>query len=254
MRLRKKCIPGNMALEAFDILKKIKNKTNNRGMASGKIYMSNKEVVTKEGRVSKSHGVAKGGEVISAVIGYYDRYPRIPYCRQTAFNANEPEKFERVLPFIKAVDEAFRTIDPERYAVQYAMVEKTSKDFVIPGTAYTTITVNQNFQTAVHTDQGDLKEGLSNILVLRAGQFQGGNLVFPHYRIAVKLDTCDLMLFDSHHMHGNTPIFGKVGGYTRVSLVLYYRERMIDCGTAAQELERAKNRKKGEALYGKVEG
>lgn len=252
LRLRKKCLPADLAAQAFPVLEKIKQKTNNRGYASGKIYMTNEKVVTKSGRVSNSHGVAKGGEVMSGVIGYYDRYPRIPYCRQTAFNANEPKKFEKVLPFIKAVDLAYKTLDPERYAKQHAWVEKTSKDFVIEGTSYTTITVNQNFQTAVHTDQGDLKEGLSNILVLRAGEFQGANLVFPHYRKAVKLDTCDLMLFDSHHMHGNTPLFGKVGQYIRISLVLYYRERMIDCGTAAQELERAKRRQKGDQLYGRI--
>lgn len=252
LRLRKKCIPADLASAAFPILEKIKQKTNNRGYASGKIYMTNEKVVTKSGRVSNSHGVAKGGEVMSSVIGFYDRYPRIPYCRQTAFNANEPEKFAKVLPFLQAVDTCYKTIDPERYEKQMEWIRKTSPDFVINGTSYTTITVNQNFQTAVHTDQGDLKAGLSNILVLRAGEFQGAHLVFPHYRVAVKLDTCDLMLFDSHHMHGNTPLFGKVGGYKRVSLVLYYRERMIDCGTAAQELERAKRREKGDKLYGSI--
>ncbi len=60
------------------------------------------------------------------------------------------------------------------------------------------------------------------------------------------------MLFDSHHMHGNTALYGKVGNYTRISLVLYYRQNMIDCGTAAQELERAKNRKLGDKLYGSI--
>jgi predicted 2-oxoglutarate/Fe(II)-dependent dioxygenase YbiX len=124
---------------------------------------------------------------------------------------------------------------------------------LIADTSFTTITVNQNFQTAVHTDQGDLKAGLSNILVLRAGDVQGGILVFPHYRAAVRLDTCDLLLFDSHHMHGNTPIFGKVGQFTRVSLVLYYRERMIDCGSAAEEMERAKRRQKGDRLHGPLD-
>jgi hypothetical protein len=254
LRLRKKCLPGNLAAEAFEVLKKIKTKTNNRGYASGKLYMSNQPRMKKDGTVSKTHSVAKGGEVISSVIGYFDRYPRIPYCRQTAFNANEPGEWQRVLPFIQATDMAYKAIDEERYERQMEVVRRTSPDFTIPGTSYTTVTVNQNFQTAVHTDQGDLKDGLSNILVLRAGEFQGGNLVFPHYRCAVRLDTCDLLLFDSHHMHGNTPIFGKVGGYTRVSCVLYYRERMQDCGTAAEELERAKSRKKGEALHGKIVG
>lgn len=252
LRFRKKCLPANLAREAFPILEKIKQKTNNRGYASGKLYMNAPPTKKLDGTLSKTHRVAKGGEVVSSVIGYFDRYPRIPYCRQTAFTANEPENFEKVLPFIRAVNAAYEEIDPERYEKQKVWAEKTSKDFIISGTTFTTITVNQNFQTAVHTDQGDLKEGLSNILVLRAGEFQGGNLVFPHYRAAVKLDTCDLLLFDSHHMHGNTPIFGKLGSYRRVSLVLYFREKMIDCGTAQQELERAKRREKGDALHGRI--
>lgn len=246
-QFRKKIIPANLASQAFDVLKEIKTVTRNRGVAAGNIY---KKVpwVRKDGSLSNTIQVPKGGEAISNIIGYFDRYARTPYCRQTAFNANQPEGWAKVLPFLQATDLCYKIINPERYAKQMETVDKTSKDFVIPGTSYTTITVNQNFQTAVHTDKGDLKDGLSNILVLRAGEFQGGNLVFPHYRAAVRLDTCDLLLFDSHHLHGNTPIFGKIGAYTRVSLVLYYREHMTECGTAEEELERAKNRTKGEAL------
>lgn len=239
-------------MRAFPTLASIKNLSKNRGTAAGKLY-KNVPYLKRDGTYSKTTMVPKGAEVMSSVIGFYDRYVRTPYCRQTAFNATEAQAFEKVLPFIQAVDVAYRTIDPERYAKQFAWVERTSKDFVIRDTSFTTVTVNQNFQTAVHTDQGDLKEGLSAILVLRSGEFKGANLVFPHYRVAVKLDTCDLMLFDSHHMHGNTPLFGKLGQYTRVSLVLYYREKMIECGTAVQELERAKNRKPGDPVHGVIE-
>lgn len=252
LKLRKKCIPAHETQAAFDVLRNIKAKTNNRGLATGRIYMNNKPVVKKDGSISNSHGVVKGGEVMSAVIGYYDRYPRIPYCRQTAFNAQHAEKFEKVLPFIASCDRVYQREAPDRYALQREISDKTSQDFVIKGTSFTTVTVNNNFQTAVHTDQGDLKAGLSCITVLRGGEFKGGTLVFPHYRAAVRLDSCDLLLFDSHHMHGNTPIYGKVGGYERVSCVLYFRERMQDCGTAAQELARAKNRKLGDRLYGKI--
>lgn len=253
LRLRKKCLPADLAGRAFPVLAKIKTLSMNRGTAAGKLYQK-VPYIKKDGTVSRTIQVPKGSGVLSSVIGFYDRYTRTPYCRQTAFNANEPDKFAEILPFIQAVDVAYRTIDSGRYAKQFAWVERTSKDFVIPGTSFTTVTVNQNFQTAVHTDEGDLKEGLSCILVLRAGEFKGANLVFPHYRVAVRLDTCDLMLFDSHHMHGNTPLFGKLGAYTRVSLVLYYREGMIDCGTAEQELERVKNRKPGDPVKGVING
>lgn len=251
LRFRKKCIPSPQAVAAFNVLRKIKGKTNNRGMASGKLYMTGEPKVKADGTLSNTNSVAKGGEAMSSIIGYFDRYPRIPYCRQTAFNGKEPEQFAKVLPFIQACDKAYSVFDGERYQLQKNWADKTSKDFIIQDTVFTTITVNQNFQTAVHTDKGDLKDGLSCITVLRGGEYQGGNLVFPHYRVAARLDSCDLLMFDSHHMHGNTPIFGKVGGFERVSLVLYYRERIIDCGTAEQELARAKTRKKGMPLHGK---
>lgn len=250
-RFRKRILSPAAAAAAFTVLREVKTKTNNRGTAAGKIYKEKILHTRKDGSPTNSPKLQDGGDVMSSIIGYFDRYPRFPFCRQTAFNANEPEKFARVLPFLQSVDGAYRSMDPERYARQAAVAARTSRDFLIAGTTFTTITVNQNFQTAVHTDQGDLKAGLSCILVLRAGDYKGGNLVFPHYRAAVRLDTTDLLLFDSHHMHGNTPIFGRVGEYQRVSLVCYYRERMIDCGTAAEELERAKNRKRGDKLHGK---
>lgn len=253
-RFRKGAISPRLAVPAFNELVKIRAKSMNRGTAAGKLYMPKEKIVRKDGRVSNTHEVLKGGAVNSAIIGYFDRYPRTPYCRETAYNADHPEAFgKQILPFLRAVDVAYEAMDGERYGAQKDWVDRTSKDFVISGTTFTTITVNQNFQTAVHTDQGDLKAGLSNILVLRSGDFNGGNLVFPHYRAAARLDSCDLMLFDSHHMHGNTPIYGKTGDFRRVSLVCYYRERMIDCGSATQELERAKRRAKGDALHGKIE-
>lgn len=251
-RFRKRCLPRGMAEVAFAELMKIRHRTNNRGIAAGRIYADRKRTVTKEGMPTNTPRMEKGGDVMSSIIGYFDRYPRIPYCRETAYNADHPEAFARILPFLAQVDAQYQAMDQERYRRQRLVVDRTSPDFVIAGTSYTTITVNQNFQTAVHTDQGDLKDGLSNILVLRQGSFSGGNLVFPHYRAAVRLDSLDLMCFNSHHMHGNTPIVGSPGKFKRVSCVLYYRERMVDCGTAAEELERAKRRQKGERLHGKL--
>lgn len=252
LRYRKNCLTRISASRAFDELVKIRAKSMNRGTAAGKLYMPKQKIIRKSGAVSNTHEVLKGGASNSAIIGYFDRYPRTPYCRETAYNADNREAFQgSILPFLQEVDAAYRAIDPERYAAQKRVADRTSKDFLISGTAFTTITVNQNFQTAVHTDKGDLKDGLSCILALRSGLFSGGNLVFPHYRVAVRLDTCDLLLFDSHHMHGNTPIVGSPGRYKRVSLVLYYREKMIDCGSAEEELNRVKNRKPGERLRGR---
>ena len=66
--------------------------------------------------------------------------------------------------------------------------------------------------------------------------------------MAFDLQNCDLLLVDVHQWHGNTPIQKIDNNATRVSLVMYYRENMISCGTADEEVDRAKNRKAGTKL------
>lgn len=249
LKFRKKCIPWLSCANAFEELRKLNQKTSNRGMASGKGLQRKR--IRKDGSISNTNEVPREHQVISNIIGYFDRYTRIPYCRQTAYNANHPEAFARVLPFIKGVSAAYEKHATDRWLLQKAVVDKTHPDFVIQGSVFTTITVNKNWQTAVHTDKGDLKEGLSCITALRAGRFTGGNLVFPHYRVAVNLDTADLLMFDSHHMHGNTPLLpvNRREPFERVSLVLYYRKKMQHCLSAEGELARAKNRHAGDPLW-----
>ena len=262
-RFRKKCLPKDQAAKAFDHLKKIYEISVNRGIANGRMALRtvNEPYIKKDGSLSRYNRglgalIAKNAQTLfgsSSIIGYVDRYPRRPYCRETAYTAKHTQAFHGdISRFFRSVNEQYQKMDPDRYRLQQEVVNRTSPDFVIRGTSYTTVTVNQSFQTAVHTDQGDLKAGLSNILVLRQGKFSGGHLVFPHYRAAVRLDSLDLMCFDSHHMHGNTPIVGVPGSFRRLSCVLYYRERMQDCGSAAEELERAKRRKLGDKLHGKI--
>lgn len=175
----------------------------------------------------------------SGVVGYVDRSGNFPYCRLTAFNVNQPDKFTRAMSLIRQVDATFAQHLPERYNAQKAVVEQSSPDFYISGTVFTTVTVNLSFQTAVHKDAGDLKQGFGVMAALRAGKFDGCYTVFPQYRIAADMQTGDVLLADVHEWHGNSPIHPK-GHFERMSLVFYYREDMQKCGTSAQELERAK--------------
>lgn len=184
--------------------------------------------------------------VHSGIIGFYDRYPRIPYCRLTAFNLYQPEKFQAAMPLIRAIDEAFKKNVPGRYAAQLKVVKQTSPDFVIHKTAFTTITVNKNWVTALHKDKGDLTEGFGVMTALRAGHYSGCYLCFPKYRVAVDMRTRSLLLADVHEWHGNTPLIGIEGAFERISLVCYYRQGMVSCGSAAEELARAKKIRMGD--------
>lgn len=251
-KFRKKSLSATEAQKAFPILLEIKEVSKNRGVANGKLYIDKYagKYQKKDGSKSNYHFLKDdGGLGSSSIIGFYDRYVRYPYCRETAFNARETEKWKKLIPFLQSCSQVYETAAQDRWIVQKSFCDKTHPAWVIKDTVFTTVTVNQNWSTAVHTDVGDLKEGLSCITALRSGEYKGCNLVFPHYRAAVNLDTCDLLMFNSHHMHGNTPLIGKIGAYKRVSLVLYYREKMQKCLSPEGELNLAKNRKPGDPLW-----
>jgi hypothetical protein len=270
-------LPGRVCKQAWESLRAAATPTDNRGMAAGKLdaYEAAKDQdalsetttaargqlrrkpaakttdtrffpVKADGTVSKT-SYAK--TVKSGIVGYFDRYPRIPYCRTTAYNLAEPDKFLDALPFVRAVARVFQEEAPERFSNQNAMIRRTHPDFYIHGTPFTTITVNKNWQTAVHKDAGDYPDGFGVMAVLQAGKYEGANLVFPQYRVAVNMRTRGVCLADVHEWHGNTPIRGVPGLFERISCVFYFRENMWKCGSAAQELERAKNKKPGDPLY-----
>ena len=175
--------------------------------------------------------------VFSGIAGWYDRYPRIPYGRATSYTANQPEKFAMAYPFLQTLAKGFKDLLPWRYSNQMNAAKKLDQRFLVPGTPFTTITVNKTFRTAAHYDAGDLNEGLSNLLVLsNNGNYTGGYLIAPEYRVAVNVRPGDLLLINNHEvMHGNTPIVLGDEEAERVSLVCYFREKMLELGSKEYE-------------------
>jgi len=176
----------------------------------------------------------------SAIIGYFDPAARYPFCRCARWNTDFPGRWADVLPLVRAVDRTFAQHVPERYAEQKLWAERTKPEWVIPGTVFTTITVNRNYRCATHTDIGDLKTGFSTLAVIRRGQYDGGHLILPKYKLAIALTTGDLLLFDPHEYHTTSPFHGLKKRFERLSLVFYYRTKMEKCGSPEEELERAK--------------
>jgi hypothetical protein len=174
--------------------------------------------------------------VNSGIAGWFDRYPRIPYGRATSYTQNHYEKFEMSFPFLQSLDRGFRELMPWRWSNQRSAADKIDQRFLVPGTVFSTITVNKTFRTACHRDAGDFSDGLSNLLVLsNDGRFTGGYLIFPEYRIAVNVRPGDLLLVNNHEIiHGNTPIVCEEGS-ERISLVCYLREKMLELGSYEYE-------------------
>lgn len=175
--------------------------------------------------------------VFSGVAGWMDRYPRIPYGRATSYTSQNPETFALAYPFLQKLANAFSQLLPRRFGVQISCADKIDKEFKVPGTPFTTITVNKSFRTAAHRDAGDLHEGFSNLSVLTNGKkYSGGCLVLPEFRVAVNVRPGDLLLINNHFgIHGNTPIVLEEEGAERYSVVCYFRENMLELGPKEYE-------------------
>lgn len=236
--------------------------TTNRGIAAGQLedfsYLGTNRPIGKRSKV-KFNRVKRDGTlsntnhsppVDSGVVGYFDRSPRFPFCRQTAFLVREASTWKRFLPYIERADQGFREFMPNRWAAQRDYASRTASDWVIPQSTFTTVTVNKNFQTATHKDAGDLASGFGVMSCLRNEKYDGAYLVFPAYRVAVNFGHGCLCLADVHEWHSNTPFTRMQVGYERITLVFYYRENMIHCKEAKAEVEWAKNRKRGQPLSG----
>ena len=107
----------------------------------------------------------------SDIIGFFDKPDRnlkgkgAP-CRLTAFNRDFPELWNNTLPsFLKECDNMFKNLVPDRYEVLKKRDAETP-NFAIADTAFSTVTINYSWRTALHKDAGDLVDGFGNIIVL----------------------------------------------------------------------------------------
>jgi hypothetical protein len=80
--------------------------------------------------------------------------------------------------------------------------------------------------------------------VMRRGHYRGAELVFPKYGVGADLQHGDVIFFDPHEVHGNLAFREGIGveaeDWARISMVMYFRTRMVDCLEPRAELERAK--------------
>jgi hypothetical protein len=161
-----------------------------------------------------------------------------PFCRLTSWTGQHLPEWQSLNPLLVAISEQFRGHVHDRWAAQKAVADATRPEWVVPGTPFTTVTVNNTYSTGLHRDMGDLAEGFSTLAVCRRGEYQGGVLVFARYRVGVDMRHGDLLLLDPHEWHGNTDIEAMSDDAERISLVAYFRTKVQACGPA--EVEEAK--------------
>ena len=209
--------------------------------------------------IKKQNGISKmkvNNQVASNPIGFYEQNKNLGTdlpCRLTHFTRTNFDKYNDGLPFLRKIDSLFQKLIPDSYQRQLNRANQ-KPHLKIPGTCFSTVTINRNFRTALHQDAGDFKEGFGNLTVIEQGKYHGGYTVFPQYGVAINLRNNDFCAMDVHQWHSNTPIYEteedkqynetidsdfkdnpKVGTaglyqkYTRISFVCYLREKIAQC-------------------------
>jgi len=168
----------------------------------------------------------RSNPVNSSILGYFDSANGKRPCRLTKMSKDYFESYQNTLPFIQKMDTCFQTLYPEAHQKQY--LSASNSGYSIAQTAFSTITVNYNFQTALHVDKGDFKDGFGNLVVL-SKDMEGGHLLFPKYELAISLKNGDFLAMDVHQYHCNSPMtFKSPDGY-RLSFVGYFRSSLNKC-------------------------
>lgn len=222
LRFRKKTIPKEKYELFYDnVIDFAENVSSNRGNATG----------------SNKRNVRDNPKVMSNIFGYFDRWSPsqkvifrnagvkpIVDVRECRFNRDYPDKYKKTIPLIQEIDKLYKKLTPVHYKFQRKKANQTY--FKIPGTSFTTITTNINFQTTIHCDKGDDIEGFGNLAVIENGKYTGGETCFPQYGIGVNVRSGDVLFMDVHQPHGNLPINKKTEETTRLSIVCYLRNNV----------------------------
>ena len=232
-KFRKNIIPKDITDNLFDNLKDIPRKHTGRPWAAGipenglySTYISKNNKI-----IRKMNSTANSG-----IVGFYDNVSYFGHmhktetdinCRQTAFNKHNLSKYNECLHGFQYIDKLYKQLLPEFYEYQKTVIDKIEQKYVIEDTVFTTVTVNKNFQTALHKDKGDLKNGFGNLMVVSNGDYNGGYTLFPQYGIGVDCRNGDFLLMDVHEWHCNSPIELIDSNTKRLSFVFYLREKMV---------------------------
>jgi hypothetical protein len=222
IRYRKnKLSKKNVDLFWDNVIQFARKETSNRGTASG----------------SKIKNVGTNAKIKSNIIGYFDtlspsqkgllRNAGIKLdssARETAFIRDNPEKYKKLIPLVKEIDEYYEKYAPEYYAKQRKKANQTH--FKIRGTSFTTITTNVNLQTSLHKDKGDDSDGFGNLAVIERGEYSGAETCFPQFGVGVDCRTGDVLFMDVHYWHSNLPMKKITKDAERLSIVCYLRWRL----------------------------
>lgn len=264
-KLRKNVIPSDMLELGWRSFYKTAAPSRNRGAAAGPIdlksqYWKKRKPVEvdkwgarymQDGKVSK---MRVNNNVFSSVLGYFEETPFMGLpCRLTSYTQKYFDQYKNGIPFLQTIDGFFKKLVPGPHAKQLAQAKKRP-EFQIENTAFSSLTMNRNFRTALHKDAGDFQEGFGNLTVLEYGKYSGGETLFPQYGIGFNVRAGDFLAMDVHQWHTNSELYetasqkeynkklpkiyendestgtlGQDKPFSRISFVCYLREKLVKC-------------------------
>jgi len=267
LKYRKNALTDNDIKLGWNSYKDLAKPSRGRGASAGPIDPDNdywkKRKLNKTNKWSTSYLKPDGtpskmrvnNQVFSNPIGYFaenKNFCDLP-CRLTHFTRTYFEKYNQGIPFLQKIDSLYKKLTPVHHQKQLERAN-LKPHLKIKDTAFSTITINRNFRTALHKDKGDFNEGFGNLIVIERGKYHGGYTILPQFGIAVDVRNNDYLAMDVHQWHSNTEIYetdedkkynesipkayhdnvevGTVGIdklYTRLTFVCYLRENLIKC-------------------------
>jgi len=264
-KFRKNVIDPQIAQVGWNNYRTLAKASRTRGASAGMIdptskYWSKRQLVDTNkwstgymvnGKESK---MKCNNQVASQALGYYEQTKGIKQlpCRLTTFTKMHYDKYQAGLPYIHALNDRYKQLNYPKWKEQHNRA-KIKKEFRIDNTAFSTITINRNFRTAVHKDAGDYG-GWAVLSVLERGQYNGGCFMMPKYGIGIDMRHGDVLVADVHQYHCNSEMWttleqdeynsslkdifkdnvevgtdGLDKKYTRLSFVCYLREKLVEC-------------------------
>lgn len=182
-----------------------------------------KKYVTTQPRANMSY---------SNVMGAIDRSGRLPYGRLTVTTLKRWNEFVAQKDFFHEVNGLFRELMPAEFEDLNSRFQSVKDErYNLFGTAFTTVTVNNNYQVAVHYDGSNAVNGKAVICVMERGEWSGGEFVFPQLGIGVDIRAGDIFIGDNqglqHAMLPFDPPDMESAGAENVMFVMYAKEALL---------------------------
>lgn len=180
----------------------------------------------------------KGERIMTNMVGYMDGYqpkqlymfamnnmpPPLPAVRACRFTVDYPDKYEKMSLFFRQIDGHYNRVAQHVYKLQSSLASETP--FTIADTAFSTCTVNVNYQTPIHKDSGDIEGCYGVLTVLGNNNYTGGQTCLPQYNIGFDVRKGCVLTMNVHEWHCNLPIENTniEEPAERLAVVCYLRE------------------------------